>query len=86
MDLLTLLSDYLWADIPMLLTPVLAVYSKETMAQIRCEIKSLVGSSVLEAVIYSSETDLSNHFGHRISVRILRQSYLLFRYTPDRVV
>ena len=58
MDLLTLLSDNLWADIPVVHSPVLAVYSEETVAKIRCKTKPLVGSVVLEVIIYSGETDL----------------------------
>ena len=71
MDLFTLLPDDIWPDISVFYSPVLAVYSQKTVAQIRNKTKSLVGSMVLEVVIYSSETYLSNHFGHRISICIL---------------
>lgn len=63
MDLLTLLPDNLWPDIPVFHSPVLAVYSKEAVAQIRSEAKSLVGGVVLEAVVYTREADLSYYFG-----------------------
>lgn len=71
MDLFTLLSVGLWADIPVVHATFLAVYPKETVAKIRRATKSLVGSVVLEAVIYPSEADLSNLFGYWFSIRIL---------------
>ena len=78
MDLLTLLSDDIWPDISVFYSPVLAAYSQKTVAQICSKTKSLVGSMVLEVVIYSSKTDLSNHFGHRISICILCESHFFF--------
>jgi len=70
-DLFTLLSVGLWVDIPVVHATFLAVYPKGTVAKIRRATKLLVGSVVLEAVIYPSETDLSNLFGYWFSIRIL---------------